>query len=197
MVEAWLLEGDCQDRLLEVAADSVDLIITSPPYANQRASSYGGVRPEDYVDWFVPIAVQLLRILKPTGTFILNVKEPAIKGERHTYVIELVLALRQLGWLWTEEFIWHKANCYPGKWPNRFRDAWERLYQFNRQRSFQMNQEAVMVPVGDWVDRRLRSMSDTDRRRDESRVGSGFGKKVDNWLGPRYGLSCECTLRRN
>lgn len=40
--------------------------------------------------------------------------------------------MRKEGWLWTEEFIWHKKNSVPEKWPNRFRDAWERLLQFNK-----------------------------------------------------------------
>jgi DNA modification methylase len=79
--------------------------------------------------------------------------------------------------------IWHKKNCYPGKWPNRFRDAWERLLQFNKQRQFNMYQEAVMVPTGDWAKSRLKNLSDTDRTRDESKVGSGFGKKIENWIG--------------
>ena len=180
---ATLLLGDCRQELANVADDSVDLIVTSPPYANQRASTYGGVKPADYVDWFLPITAELQRALKPDGTFILNIKEPAVNGERHTLVIELILEMRRQGWLWTEEFVWHKKNCYPGKWPNRFRDSWERLLQFNRQRKFKMNQEAVMVPVGDWYDNRMRNLSDTDRIRDESKVGSGFGKKVENWLG--------------
>ena len=137
-----------------------------------------------YVAWFLPIAAELYRALKPSGTFVLNIKEPAVNGERHTHVIELILEMRrQQGWLWTEEFVWHKKNCYPGKWPNRFRDSWERLLQFNKQRKFKMNQEAVMVPVGDWYDNRMRNLSETDRVRDESKVGSGFGKKVENWLG--------------
>ena len=180
---AALLLGDCRQELAKIADDSVDLIVTSPPYANQRASTYGGVKPADYVAWFLPIAAELLRTLKPSGTFILNIKEPAVSGERHTHVIELILAMRRQGWLWTEEFVWHKKNCYPGKWPNRFRDAWERLLQFNKQRKFKMNQESVMVPVGDWYDNRMRNLSETDRVRDESKVGSGFGKKVENWLG--------------
>jgi site-specific DNA-methyltransferase (adenine-specific) len=74
----------------------------------------------------------MLRVLKPTGTFILNIKEKVVNGERSTYAIELILAMKKQGWLWTEELIWHKKNCYPGKWPNRFRDAWERLLQFNK-----------------------------------------------------------------
>ena len=177
----WL--GDCKQQLKNLDADSIDLIVTSPPYANQRATTYGGVKPDDYVDWFLPIADELHRVLKPTGTFILNIKERTVNGERHTYVIELILEMRKRGWLWTEEFVWHKKNCYPGKWPNRFRDSWERLVQFNKQRHFKMNQEAVMVPVGDWYNNRMRNLSETDLVRDESKVGSGFGKKVQNWLG--------------
>ncbi len=160
-----------------------DLIFTSPPYADRRKKTYGGVRPGEYVDWFLPKAEQFARVLKPTGTFILNIKERVVNGERHTYVIELILRLREQGWLWTEEFIWHKRNCYPGKWPNRFRDSWERLLQFNKERKFNMYQEAVMVPVGDWATTRLASLSETDRSRDESKVGSGFGKNVSKWIG--------------
>ena len=182
-MQNWTLYlGDCTEQLQHIASDSVDLVVTSPPYTNQRSATYGGVTPDGYVEWFLPIADELHRVLKPTGTFILNIKERVVNGERHTYVLELILAMRQRGWLWTEEFIWHKKNCYPGKWPNRFRDAWERLLQFNLQRKFKMNQEAVMVPVGDWYESRMRTLSETDRSRDESKVGSGFGKKVANWL---------------
>jgi site-specific DNA-methyltransferase (adenine-specific)/site-specific DNA-methyltransferase (cytosine-N4-specific) len=96
--------------------------------------------------------------------------------------MELILAMRKQGWLWTEEFIWHKKNCYPGKWPNRFRDSWERLLQFNKNKKFNMYQEEVMVPIGDWAKTRLKNLSETDKKRDESKVGSGFGKNISNWL---------------
>jgi site-specific DNA-methyltransferase (adenine-specific) len=178
-----IIQGDCEEILKECPDNCIDLIFTSPPYADQRRKTYGGVKPGDYVDWFLPKAEQFLRVLKPRGTFVLNVKERIVNGERHTYIIELILKMREQGWLWTEEFIWHKKNCYPGKWPNRFRDSWERLLQFNKQRSFNMYQEAVMVPVGDWAKDRLANLSETDRIRDESKVESGFGKNVSNWLG--------------
>ena len=181
-VRTRVLLGDCRQTLKELADSSVDLIITSPPYADQRRHVYGGIHPDDYVEWFLPISADLLRVLQPTGTFILNIKERVVKGERHTYVLELILAMRKQGWLWTEEFMWHKKNCYPGKWPNRFRDSWERLLQFNKTRRFKMLQEAVMVPMGDWAKRRLKTLSETDMVRDESRVQSGFGKNVSNWL---------------
>ena len=182
-IEARLLLGDCKDELKKLKDDSIDLIITSPPYADSRSHTYGGTSPDKYVDWFLPASAELLRVLKPTGTFILNIKEKVVNGERHTYVIELILEMRKQGWLWTEEFIWHKKNSYPGKWPNRFRDSWERLLQFNKDRQFQMYQEEVMVPMGDWAGRRLKNLSETDKIRDPSRVGSGFGKRIANWIG--------------
>ncbi len=122
-------------------------------------------------------------MLKPEGSFILNIKEKAVNGERHTYVIELILEMRKQGWLWTEEYIWHKKNCYPGKWPNRFRDAWERCLHFTKQKKFKMFQEQVMVPVGNWAEKRLSGLSHTDFIRDESKSLSGFGKNVSNWVG--------------
>lgn len=181
-VKTTLYLGDSKEVIKKIPSNSVDLVFTSPPYADQRKSTYGGVHPDDYVDWFLPISKELLRVLKPTGTFVLNIKEKVTEGERSIYVMELILAMRQQGWLWTEEFIWHKKNCYPGKWPNRFRDAWERLLQFNKDKKFNMYQEAVMVPMGDWAKTRLRKLSDTDKRRDNSKVGSGFGKNISNWI---------------
>jgi len=175
--------GDCETILKTIPDNSVDLIVTSPPYADQRTKTYGGVHPDNYVEWFLPKSAEFLRVLKPTGTFILNIKEKAVNGERHTYVLELILSLRKQGWLWTEEFMWHKKNSYPGKWSNRFRDAWERCLQFNKERKFAMYQEAVMVPVGDWAKTRLSKLSETDKIRDESKSQSGFGKNVSQWVG--------------
>lgn len=178
-----ILLGNCKDVLKQVPDNSIDLIFTSPPYADQRKNTYGGIAPDKYVDWFLPIAQELLRVLKPTGTFILNIKEKVVEGERSTYVMELILALRKQGWFWTEEFIWHKKNSYPGKWSNRFRDSWERLLQFNKDRKFNMYQEAVKVPIGDWAKGRLKNLSETDKIRDNAKNGSGFGKNISNWVG--------------
>jgi len=174
--------GDCLEVLKELPDNCVDLIFTSPPYADQRKNTYGGIHTDDYVAWFLPRSEQFLRVLKPSGTFVLNIKEKVANGERSIYVLELILEMRKQGWFWTEEFIWHKKNSYPGKWPNRFRDAWERLLQFNKNKKFTMYQESVMVPMGDWAKSRLRKLSLTDQIRDNSKVGSGFGKNISNWV---------------
>ncbi len=178
-----LLSGDCREVLPQMPDESVALVVTSPPYADSRKSAYGGVHPDDYVEWFAPIGQELLRVLKDDGSFVLNIKEKVVDGQRHTYVLELIFALKQQGWLWTEEYLWHKKNCAPGKWPNRFRDSWERCLHFTKSKKFIMNQDDVMVPTGDWAKSRLKNLSETDQTRDNSRVGSGFGKNVSNWVG--------------
>ncbi len=176
--------GDCREVLAEFPDSSVDLIITSPPYADNRPkSAYSGIPISEYVQWFLPISAQLKRVLKPEGSFVLNIKERVVDGERHTYVLELILAMKQQGWLWTEEYIWHKKNCYPGKWPNRFRDAWERCLHFTKQKKFAMHQEAVMVEMGAWKDRRLARLGTEDLRRHDSQAQSGMGRRVANWIG--------------
>jgi len=177
-----IIIGDCKEKLKEIEDNSVDLIITSPPYADSRKNTYGGIHPDKYVEWFLPISKELYRVLKPNGTFILNIKEKVTNGERNIYVLELIIEMKKQGWYWTEQFIWHKKNSYPGKWPNRFRDSWERLLQFNKEKKFNMYQESVMVPVGKWARARLKNLSETDKMRDDSKVGSGFGKNISNWI---------------
>lgn len=165
--------------------NSIDLIITSPPYSDRRVNSYGGIHPSNYVEWFLPISEQLYRVLKPNGSFVLNIKEHVRNGERETYVIELILALKKQSWLWTEEYCWYKKNSYPGKWPNRFRDNWERCLHFTKNKKFKMYQEAVKVPIGEWAKQRFKSMTENDFIRYTSRTNSSFGRNVSNWLHRR------------
>jgi site-specific DNA-methyltransferase (adenine-specific) len=197
-----ILHGDCQSLLRKLPPASVNLVFTSPPYADNRKKTYGGVPAHKYVAWFLPISKELFRVLRPDGSFVLNIKERVVAGERSTYVIELILKMREQGWLWTEEYMWHKKNCYPGKWPNRFRDSWERCLHFTKDRDFKMYQDAVRVPMGTWAKTRLKKLSSTDKKRDESKVLSGFGKNVSNWIGKDWAyptnvlhLATECANR--
>lgn len=197
-------QGNCLEILPKLPDACLDLIITSPPYADQRQHTYGGIHPDKYVEWFLPISAELKRTLKPGGSFVLNIKERVVNGERHTYVLELIIALRKQGWLWTEEYVWHKRNSYPGKWPNRFRDGWERCLHFTKQKNFAMYQDEVRVPMGDWRQARLKNLSETDKRRDNSKVQSGFGKKIANWVGRDLAypdnvlhLATECNNRNH
>lgn len=164
---------------------SVNLIITSPPYADKRKNSYKGVNSAKYVEWFLPIADQLKRILKDNGSFILNIKEHPSNGERETYVLELILEMKKQGWLWIEEYCWYKKNSFPGKWPNRFRDSWERCLHFTKRKDFKMYQDAVKVPIGDWATKRFKSMSENDFIRYVSKNNTHLSKNVSNWLNKK------------
>ena len=183
-----IYKGNCAKQLADDSRfpkNSIDLIVTSPPYADQRKGSYGGIRPDKYVEWFLPISMLLYKVLKPTGSFVLNIKENVKHGERQAYVLELILALREQGWLWTEEYCWYKKNSFPGKWQNRFRDNWERCLHFTKVRRFKMYQDAVKVPIGSWAKTRFRSMTEKDFVRTISGTNSKFGRNVSNWLNKK------------
>ena len=186
-VGAWwdkVYWDDCLDVMRRLPDDSVDLIVTSPPYADARRHTYGGVAAHDYVVWFCERGQEMHRILAPTGSFVLNIKENAVDGERHTYVLDLILALkREVGFRWVEEYIWHKTTAAPGKWKYRFRDSWERLLHFAKTKDMKMNQDAVKVPIGDWTTKRLANMSANDRARQESATKSKVGRRIANWEG--------------
>lgn len=176
--------GDCLDVMKALPDDSIDLVVTSPPYADARKHTYGGIPPEEYVQWFSDRGKHILRVLKPTGSFVLNIKERAKDGERHTYVLDLILALkRDVGFRWVEEYIWHKTTAAPGKWKYRFRDSWERLLHFSKTENLKMNQDAVKVPIGNWTKKRLKNMSQNDLARQESATKSKVGRCIANWDG--------------
>ena len=125
-----IIHGDCLEIMSGIPTDSVDLVVTSPPYADRRKKQYGGLPADKYADWFMPRAAEMQRILKPRGSLVINVKENVIGGQRAMWVIDTILMMRDSGWLWIEEYVWRKTTSYPGKWPTRFRDGWERCLHF-------------------------------------------------------------------
>jgi len=100
----------------------VDLFFTSPPYADARA--YSRIHPDRYVEWFLPFARAMYDATAETGSLIVNIKNRVanrgpLKGQRHPYVYELVLALQHMGWRWIETYIWAKPNAVPGRFGPR------------------------------------------------------------------------------
>src|SRR5438477_11946052 len=92
--------GDCLGVLQkEVPEASVNLIVTSPPYANQRKQSYGGVEPAEYASWFMKRAEEFKRVLKADGSMVLNICPHTVNGEEAAYVADLIAALRETWFL--------------------------------------------------------------------------------------------------
>ena len=147
-----LICGDCRDgevvaRLFDGAQAS--LVFTSPPYATQReydpSSGFQPVPPDQYADWFEPVAANVATILASDGSYFLNIKEHAEDGERNLYVKDLVLAhRRQWGWRFVDELCWRKTdNGVPGGWNNRFKNAWEPIFHFCRQPAIKFRPQEV------------------------------------------------------
>jgi DNA modification methylase len=152
-----LICGDCRDRgiIAKLFEDrKANVVITSPPYATQRqydpSSGFAPVPPEKYVAWFQDVAAAIESVLAPDGSYVLNIKAHAEEGERHTYVMDLVLAhKRQWGWRFVDEFCWRKTDDgVPGGWNNRFKNAWEPVYHFSRERKIKFRPREV----GHWSD---------------------------------------------
>ena len=144
--------GDCRNqeavqRLFE--STKANVVVTSPPYASQReydpASGFRPVAPADYIEWYREIASSIESILAPDGSYFLNIKEHAEDGQRLLYVKELTIAhVRQWGWRFVDELCWRKTdNGVPGGWGNRFKNAWEPVFHFCRQRQIKFRPEAV------------------------------------------------------
>lgn len=164
--------------------ESVDLIMTSPPYAQQRKATYGGIPEDKYVDWFAHRAAWFDQWLKPTGSMVVNIKEHCEGGQRHTYVLDLIYELKGQGWRWVEEYIWRKSASMPGRWPNRLRDGWERCLHFTKGKGkdFKFRPDAVRRAAGASM---LKRIDDAKRgKAPEGRVisgtGSGFGVRNAN-----------------
>ena len=127
-----LYHGDCMDVMASLPAESVDAIVTSPPYAMQRKTTYGGIPEEDYPEWTVRWMSEARRVLKPDGSVIINIRPHIKNGQISDYVLRTRLALRDAGWCECDELIWHKPDGMPTGSPRRPRRTWESLLWFGK-----------------------------------------------------------------
>lgn len=110
------ITGDCEQVMKEIPSDSIDFILTSPPYADKR--DYGNentsISPDDYVEWFLPKGREIYRILKPTGSFVLNISDKVVDNFQHLYVFELLLKLcKEIGFHLVRDYIWYNPATPP------------------------------------------------------------------------------------
>lgn len=125
-----ILLGDCLDLMKDIPSGSIDMVFTSPPYAERRKSVYGGISEDEYVEWFLPVGSEIKRILKPSGSFFLNIKPHTKNGERSLYVFDLICQLkRKIDFVFVEEYCWTK-NPFPGNLRGRFKNGFEPVYHF-------------------------------------------------------------------
>lgn len=146
---SYIINGDCLEELQNVPDKSIDLIFTSPPYADRRKGQYDSISEHQYVAWFLPIAFHLKRVLKDDGSFFLNIKPHTADGQRSLYVFDLVLSLvRQFEFYFVDEYCWTK-NPFPGKYDGRFKNGFEPIYHFSKShpRYIKFNPLACGTPI--------------------------------------------------
>ncbi len=122
--------GDCLD-VLPTLVGGVDAVVTSPPYAMQRAAQYGGVAESDYPAWTCSWMAFVLQSLPKNGSVLINIREHVSQGQMSDYVHNTRLALRNAGWCECDELIWAKPNAMPVGDPTRLLRSWERILWFS------------------------------------------------------------------
>jgi DNA modification methylase len=186
--EAYL--GDSLQLLDQLEADSIDLVITSPPFALQRQKVYGNVNQEDYVDWLVTFCKKVYRVLTPSGSFVLDLggayqtKRPV--RSLHNYRILLKLC-DEVGYRLAEEFFWHNPAKLPSpiEWVNkrkiRVKDSVDMVWWLSKDDYPKADITRVLVP---YSERMQKLQTDPEKyykpklRPSGHDIGAGFA--VDN-----------------
>lgn len=177
-----IVEEDSR-KVLPQLKNCVDLIVTSPPYADARRKHYDSIHPDDFVKWFLTFHNFLWDSLKSSGSLVINIKDKVIDGIRHRFVWHLIDSLSQLGWRCIDDYIWHKPNPMPGRWPTRLRDGWEYCFHLAKHKKPYIDQDTVRKPIGEWVKTRLAKLGENDLTRQNSVNKSGFGRNISRWVG--------------
>lgn len=118
------LRGDSHDVLGSLDGESVDLVLTSPPFALLRKKTYGNADQADYVDWLCRYAPMIRRILKPTGSYVVDLGGAYQRGKPVRSLHQYRMLLRHVddfGFHLAEEFFWHNPSKLPSpiEWVNK------------------------------------------------------------------------------
>lgn len=140
--------ADCLTILKRLPSDSVNLVITSPPYDGQP--KYGNGERYDrawYLTFFLSVTAEVHRVLKPSGSFVLNYRSRRQGAERGLIQYELIFWLRDQGFLFCEDFVWGKPSPPPGRFKRVLKDAVEYCYQFAKSPDWQFFPENCLTPA--------------------------------------------------
>jgi site-specific DNA-methyltransferase (adenine-specific)/site-specific DNA-methyltransferase (cytosine-N4-specific) len=143
-----LYVGNCLDILRELPDKSVDLVVTSPPYDRQPRYGNGERYHNDwYHGFFLKVTAEVLRVLTPHGSFVLNYRSKRRGDERGVLQYELVFLLREQGFLFAEDFIWGKPSPPPGRFNRYLKDAVEYCFQFAKTSDWQFFPDQCLSPA--------------------------------------------------
>lgn len=148
--------GDSMQMLKGLKSASVDLVVTSPPFALTRKKEYGNEPIERYLDWFTPFCMEIKRVLKPTGSFVLDIGGAWVPGApvRSVYHFELAVRLAKEFYL-AQEFYWYNPAKLPtpAEWVTvrriRVKDAVNMVWWFSKETTPKADNRRVLRPYSD------------------------------------------------
>lgn len=187
VLSCQIILGDSRS-VLPTLKNKVDLIVTSPPYADARRKHYDSIHPDEFCNWFASFHKAFYEVLKPKGSLVINIKDKIVNGVRHRYVWNTIMKLSELGWYPIDDYVWCKSNPMPGYWPTRLRDGWEYCFHLAKCKNPYINQDAVKVPLGKWAEVRLTKLTGKSAERHNSENNSGFGRDLRKWVGKKVVL---------
>ena len=188
--ENKFIVGDCESIMKNFPAKSVDLVLTSPPYADQR--NYGNenssISPDDYIKWFAPKAHQIFRILQENGSFILNINDKIVNGYQHLYVFELVIYLcKKVGFHLVRDYIWYNPATPPNVFSRggfgRTKKSHEYCFWFSKGPEWTFNLDPIRKPYGKDMQKFLQ--------------GKGKGDRAANIRPSTHNFNCEKVWANN
>jgi DNA modification methylase len=180
--------GDSLDLLPTLSAESVDLVVTSPPFALLRQKSYGNADQQEYVDWLCRFAPLVHRVLKPTGSYVLDLGGAYKRGVpvRSLYQFRVLLRhVDEFGFHLAEEFYWHNPSKLPSpiEWVNkrklRAKDTVNTLWWLSKTEWPKADVANVLAPYSERMKTLLRDPDKfyTPKNRPSGhRIGKGFAK---------------------
>ncbi len=140
--------GDCIDLLTQIPDNTFDLVVTSPPYDGQPKYGNGELYERAwYQEFFLRVTKEILRTIKPHGSFVLNYRSKRHGDERGTIQYELVFWLRQQGYLFCDDFVWGKPSPPPGRFNRFLKDAVEYCFHFAKTPNWQFFPEQCLSPA--------------------------------------------------
>lgn len=151
-----LYQMDSLDLLKSLPGDCLDLVMTSPPFALTRKKEYGNEPIERYLEWFMPFCLEIKRVLKPQGSFVLDIGGAWIPGApvRSVYHFDLAVRLAKEFFLAQEFYHFNPARLpTPAEWVTvrriRVKDAVNMVWWFCKTEYPKSDNKKVLQPYSD------------------------------------------------
>jgi len=185
--------GDSLALLRHMVSDSVDLIVTSPPFALKRKKEYGNVHAKEYVPWFLDFAVEFKRVLKDTGSLVIDIGGTWVRGQptRSLYHFELLIALcKELGFHLAQEFYWYNPSKLPSpaEWVTvrriRVKDAVNPIWWLSKTPNPKASNRKVLKPYSESMKQLLENGYKAKKRPSGHDISENFSKDNSGAIPP-------------